>query len=150
MAENTVSDTTLSPLDTINENFKSLHQSLTTMIKNTKSLQDELKLIQKGLKQNDKINKHRKKKPAVKLSLSNELRNFLSVDGETKLTKAEVMKQVSTYIKDKHLQIQEDRRRFKPNKELSKIFGIKSTKASPVPNLTFVEINKYVSHHLSK
>lgn len=150
MTENTVYDTTQSPLDTINENFKSLHQSLTTMIKNTKSLQDELKLIQKGLKQNDKINKNRKKKPAVKLCLSNELRNFLSVDVETKLTKAEVMKQVSTYIKEKHLQIQEDRRRFKPNKELSKIFGIKATKASPLPNLTFVEINKYVSHHLSK
>ena len=143
-------ETIISPIDTINEHFKSLNQSLMGMIKDTKSLQDELKLIQKSLKQNDKINKNRKKKPAVKLCLSNELRNFLSVDGDIKLTKAEVMKQVSTYIKEKDLQIQEDRRRFKPNKELSKIFGIKATKANPIPNLTFVEINKYVSHHLSK
>ena len=143
-------ETIISPIDTINEHFKSLNQSLMGMIKDTKSLQDELKLIQKSLKQNDKINKNRKKKPAVKLCLSNELRNFLSVDGDIKLTKAEVMKQVSTYIKEKDLQIQEDRRRFKPNKELSKIFGIKATKSTPIPNLTFVEINKYVSHHLSK
>ena len=143
-------ETIISPIDTINEHFKSLNQSLMGMIKDTKSLQDELKLIQKSLKQNDKINKNRKKKPAVKLCLSNELRNFLSVDGDIKLTKAEVMKQVSSYIKEKDLQIQEDRRRFKPNKELSKIVGIKATKATPIPNLTFVEINKYVSHHLSK
>ena len=150
MTDITTPETITSPIDTINEHFKSLNHSLMGMIKDTKSLQDELKLIQKNLKHSDKINKNRRKKPAVKLCLSNELRNFLSVDGDIKLTKAEVMKQVSTYIKEKDLQIQEDRRRFKPNKELSKIFGIKATKANPIPNLTFVEINKYVSHHLSK
>jgi len=70
----------------------------------------------------------------------------LSVDNGTKLTKAEVMKQVSTYIKEKDLQIKLDKRKFKPNKELSKIFGI----AKNPPQMTFVEINKYVSHHLTK
>ena len=134
--------------DVISEHFKSLNQGLSTMMKNTKSLQDELKQISKCIKSNNKSNKHKKKKPQTKLSLSNELKSFLSISDDIKLTKAEVMKQVSTYIKEKHLQIQEDKRKFKPNKELSKIFGIKSTKN--VPNLTFVEINKYVSHHLSK
>jgi chromatin remodeling complex protein RSC6 len=134
--------------DVIDEHFKSLNQGLSVMMKNTRMLQDELKHISKCIKSNNKLNKNKKKKQQAKLSLSNELKNFLSISDDIKLTKAEVMKQVSTYIKEKHLQIQEDKRKFKPNKELSKIFGIKSAKNAP--NLTFVEINKYVSHHLSK
>ena len=57
------------------------------------------------------------------------------------------MKSVSTYIKEKNLQIQEDKRKFLPNKELSKIFGIAPKNAH---NMTFVEINKHVSQHLSQ
>lgn len=140
----------LTPVDLINTHFKSLHQNLALITKTTKALGDELKSVQKTLKQSDKISRQKKKTPQVKLNLSSELSKFLSIDNDTKLSKADVMKQISSYIKTKDLQIKEDKRRFKPNKELSKIFGIKSTKSSPLPNLTFVEINKYVSHHLSK
>lgn len=142
------SDNIVSPIDTINEHFKSLNLGLSLMMKNTRGLQDELKHIHKSIRHSNKQSKNKKKKPQVKLVVSSELKNFLSISDDIKLTKAEVMKQVSTYIKEKHLQIQEDKRRFKPNKELSKIFGIKSNKSTPA--LTFVEINKYVSHHLSK
>lgn len=138
------------PIDIINTHFKSLQHNLLLISKTTKSLGDELKNIQKTLKQSDKQSKQKKKTPQVKLNLSSELTKFLSVDNDIKLTKADVMKQISAYIKTKDLQIQEDKRRFKPNKELSKIFGLKATKSSPLPNLTFVEINKYVSQHLSK
>lgn len=148
--ENTEATQELTPVDVINTHFKSLHQNLLLISKTTKALGDELKSVQKTLKQSDKISRQKKKTPQVKLSLSSELSKFLSIDNETKLTKADVMKQISSYIKAKDLQIKEDKRRFKPNKELSKIFGIKSTKSSPSPPLTFVEINKYVSHHLSK
>lgn len=136
----------MTPIETIDSHFKTLQTNLSLMVKQTKGLQDEMKLIQKGLRHNNKLNKYKKKKPQIKLSLSNELENFLSVDNGTKLTKAEVMKQVSTYIKEKDLQIKADKRKFKPNKELSKIFGITKN----APQMTFVEINKYVSHHLSK
>jgi chromatin remodeling complex protein RSC6 len=138
------------PIDIINTHFKSLQQNLLLISKTTKSLGDELKNIQKTLRQSDKQSKQKKKTPQVKLNLSSELTKFLSVDNDIKLTKADVMKQISSYIKTKDLQIKEDKRRFKPNKELSKIFGLKATKSSPLPNLTFVEINKYVSQHLSK
>ena len=141
-----MTDNKTTPIDNIDTHFKSLMTSLSAMVKQTKVLQDELKLVQKNLRQNDKLNRYKKKKPQVKLSLSNELESFLSVDNGTKLTKAEVMKQVSTYIKDKDLQLKADKRKFKPNKELSKIFGIAKSSA---PQMTFVEINKYVSHHLS-
>ena len=129
---------------TIDDTFKSIGTQLVDMTKGTRTLQDELKSLNKLIKQTEKSNKNRKKRPQVKLCLSNELEKFLSVNHGTKLTKAEVMKSVSTYIKEKNLQIQEDRRKFVPNKELSKIFGLKKAN-----KMTFVEINKHVSHHLT-
>jgi chromatin remodeling complex protein RSC6 len=99
------------------------------------------------VRQSDKSNRIKKKRPQVKMNLSKDLEKFLSVDKGTKLTKAEVMKSVSTYIKEKNLQIQEDKRKFLPNKELSKIFGISQKNAH---NMTFVEINKHVSQHLTQ
>ena len=115
------------------------------MTKTTRLLQDQLKSLQRVVRQSNKSNKIKKKRPQVKMALSKDLEKFLSLDKGTTLTKAEVMKSVSNYIKEKNLQVQEDKRRFLPNKELSKIFGIKG-KAN---NMTFVEINKHVSHHLS-
>jgi chromatin remodeling complex protein RSC6 len=132
-------------LETIDKGFKSLTTQLNDMTKNTRILQDELKGLHKIVKQSVKSVKTKSNRPQVKMLLSSQLEKFLSVDHGTKLTKAEVMKSISSYIKDKDLQIQEDRRKFLPNKELTKIFGIKGK----APNMTFVEINKHVSHHLS-
>ena len=128
----------------IDDTFKSMGTQLAEMTKVTRSLQDELKALSKMVRQTEKSNKNRKKRPQVKLSLSNDLEKFLSVNHGTKMTKAEVMKSVSTYIKEKNLQIQEDRRKFLPNRELTKIFGLKKAN-----KMTFVEINKHVSHHLT-
>lgn len=127
----------------IDDTFKNLNEQLLSMSKTTKLLQDELKTIHKKVKMCSK-QKTRVRKEQSKQNLSNELTSFLSINNETKLTKAEVMKEVSNYIKTKDLQIKEDKRRFLPNKELSKLFGIKKPY-----NMTFVEINKYVSPHLS-
>ena len=128
----------------VDENFKTLGDQLNLMTKTTKLLQDEIKTIQKLVKSATKGSKQRRRKTQAKQSLSSELSSFLSLENETKLTKAEVMKEVSNYIKTKDLQIKEDKRKFLPNKELSKLFGL-----SKPHNMTFVEINKYVSPHLS-
>ena len=137
----------MTPLEMIEGSFKSLTTQLTEMSKATRGLQDELKGLHKLVKQSDKSNKIKKKRPQVKMNLSKDLMKFLSVDKGTKLTKAEVMKSVSTYIKEKNLQVQEDKRKFVPDKDLSKIFGIAPKNA---PNMTFVEINKHVSQHLTQ
>jgi chromatin remodeling complex protein RSC6 len=134
-------------LENIDTAFVSLSSHLTEMSKSTRGLQDELKGLHKMVRQGDKSNRIKKKRPQVKMNLSKELEKFLTVDKGTKLTKAEVMKSVSTYIKEKNLQIQEDKRKFLPNKDLSKIFGIPLKNA---PNMTFVEINKHISQHLSQ
>ena len=131
--------------ENLDTQFASLLGTFITYNKDVKSLQDELRGIHKTFKLLDKQTKKRKKKPQAKLFLSKELEKFLSLDYGTKATKAEVMKKISTYIKEKNLQIQTDKRRFLPNKELSKIFGVKKPQ-----NMTFVEINKHVSQHLTK
>ena len=132
-------------LETIDSLYKSLYDELSLAGKQVKTLQEGLKSIQKEFKLLDKQNKIKKKRPQVQLSLSKDLENFLSVEHGTKLTKAEVMKSISSYIKEKNLQVVENRRQFIPNKELSKIFKMKKAHS-----MTFVEINKHVSHHLSK
>lgn len=132
-------------LESIETTFKSLTTQITDMSKVTRGLQDELKSLHKMVKQSDKSSRSKPKRPQSKMSLSKDLEKFLSLDKGTLLTKAEVMKSVSKYIKEKNLQIQEDKRKFLPNKELSKIFGIKKPQ-----NMTFVEINKHVSPHLSQ
>ena len=63
------------------------------------------------------------------------------------MTKADVMKNLSNYIKASDLQIPENKRKFRPNKELCKLFKIKP---SEVKDMTFVEINKYIIQHITK
>ena len=129
---------------TIDDGFKSLTTMISEMSKSTRSIQDELKGLHKMIKQTEKNSKIKVKRPQVKMNLSSQLEKFLVIGHGTQLTKAEVMKSISSYIKEKDLQIKEDRRKFLPNKELSKIFGIKKPS-----NMTFVEINKHVSHHMT-
>lgn len=131
-------------MEVINNKFKDIQLQLTNFGKQTKTLQEDLKVLHKTYKQSTKIAKTKQKRPQVPLNLSNELEKFLSIEHGTKLTKAEVMKSISAYIKETDLQLAQDRRRFLPNKQLSKIFNIKKPQ-----NMTFVEINKHVSHHLS-
>jgi chromatin remodeling complex protein RSC6 len=133
-------------LENIDNAFVSISSQINEMSKDTRKLQDELKGLQKLVRQGNKSSRIKKKRPQIKMNLSKELEKFLTVDKGTKLTKAEVMKNVSTYIKETNLQIQEDKRKFLPNKELSKIFGISLKNAK---NMTFVEINKHVTPHLS-
>ena len=57
------------------------------------------------------------------------------------------MKLVSEYIKTKNLQLPENKRKFRPDKALAKFFGLS---AADVKDMTFVEINKYISKHLTK
>lgn len=140
-----------SPTDTttahsqIDAHFKELYAQLNTFSKQARTLQDDLKALQRATKAADKNIRAKKRRPQEKLNLSSTLSKFLGVESSAQLSKAEVMKQISTYIKEKNLQNAEDRRRFKPNKELCKIFNVQKP-----TNITFVEINKLVSHHMTK
>ena len=51
------------------------------------------------------------------------------------MTKAEVMKAVSEYIKTKNLQLQDNKRKFLPDSKLAKIFSIRSPVVSGTVDL---------------
>ena len=135
------------PSSLIDAQFKSLQDNLLAFSKNVKSLQEEVKQLQKTCKQIEKQSRMKKKRPQLKMAVDKDLSKFLNLAGTNQLTKAEVMKQVSTYIKENNLQLKNDKRKFKPNKDLCKLFGMK---VSGAKDMTFVEINKHVSQHLTK
>tara|TARA_B100001093_G_C26712810_1_gene964203 strand:- start:140 stop:583 length:444 start_codon:yes stop_codon:yes gene_type:complete len=144
----TVVETTEPTLhDTINDQFKTLQTGLNDMFKMSRTMQDQLKALQKSCRMVEKKTRVKKKRPQEPMGISAELAKFLSQKKETNMTKADVMKSISSYIKTENLQLKDDKRKFLPNKQLIKLFGIKP---ADVKNMTFVEINKHVSQHLTK
>jgi len=145
MTDTQAPEQTSSPTELIDTEFKSLYENLVGFSKQTRDLQEQVRKIQRTFKYADKQTRIRKKKPQEKMSLSSDLCKFLSVTSATKLTKAEVMKSISEYIKSKNLQVKDNKRKFSPDAKLTKVFGMPKS-----AQLTFVEINKHVSSHLSK
>ena len=131
----------------LEQSFDTIFESLTHVVKTIKSLQETVKVLQKQCKNIEKKKKKRVARTQEPLVLSKELCAFLKVPLTKRMTKAEVMKSLSSYIKDMDLQIAENKRKFKPNKELSRLFKIKPNE---VKEITFVEINKYIIQHVAK
>ena len=131
--------------ESINDQFTSIYGTLGDVTKQTRTLSVTMKTLQRTLKTASKQVRASQKKNQEKMALSKDLEKFLSLEHGTKLTKAEVMKSVSGYIKDHKLQLQDNKRKFSPDTKMTKVFSMK--KGS---EFTFVEINKHVSGHLSK
>ena len=74
--------------------------------------------------------------------IDSKLAKFINVNEH--ITKAEVMKHISSYIKDHNLQTENDKRQFVPNKQLTKIFGMDKGKVNDI-----FKINKYITQYLS-
>ena len=96
--------TTMTTSEIIEQQFKNVFDELSNFTKRTKELQENIRLLQKTCKSAEKSAKSKKKKEQVKLNLSKELEKFLNVNHGTQMTKAEVMKGVSSYIKSNNLQ----------------------------------------------
>lgn len=137
-------------METIDTAFKSLQENLTNLNKLSRNLNDDLKALQKAVRVADKQrNKNRPKKPQSKMNVDSKLLTFLKQEEGTQLTRAEVMKQLSAYVKENNLQLKDDKKRFKPNSNLCKLFNV-TTKSVGSNGMTFVEINKYISQYLTK
>ena len=131
--------------DTVTAQFGEVFESLSDITTRTKSLADSFKTLQRPLKQASKQARPTQNKNQEPMNLSKDLEKFLTVEHGTKLTKAEVMRSVSSYIKTKGLQLEENKRKFKPDTKMSKLFSMNKN-----TEFTFVEINKHVSSHLTK
>jgi len=131
--------------DTVSTQFGDVFTSLTDISTRTKSLGDSLRILQRTLKMASKQVRTTQTKNQEPMILSKDLEKFLTVEHGTKLTKAQVMKSVSEYIKENKLQVEANKRKFKPDTKMTKIFQMKKG-----TEFTFVEINKHVSGHMSK
>tara|TARA_B110001450_G_C17663406_1_gene498379 strand:- start:3356 stop:3781 length:426 start_codon:yes stop_codon:yes gene_type:complete len=140
-----MTDTTHTALiETINTHFKTLQEDLHTITVNTKQMSESLKTLHKTCRSAQKHSKN-KNRVQSKNTLSDELEKFLSVEHGIHLTKAEVMKGISKYIKDKNLQLTENMRTFRADNKMQKVFGMDSQKP-----FTFVEIGGHISNHLTR
>ena len=127
----------------IHDQFAFVYENLKVLIDMSKTCLDEIKGLQKQYKVLEKKTKIKKKRPQVVMELSKEMCKFLNTNDNR--TKADVMKMISSYIKENNLQVETNKRKFVPNKHLLKLF-----KLDKGEEMTFVEINKYIIPHLNK
>ena len=141
--------TTQDVLESITQDFTEVCSRLSQLNTVSRQLQQDVKLINRNYRrERAKLSKNKRKKNNTKIHLpmnvSPALRKFLKLDAGELISKKDVMGRVSNYVKEKNLQLNDNKRKFKPNSTLRKLFGIPAKKVVP---MTFVEINKYISHH---
>lgn len=141
--------TTQDVLNNMASSITDLCSNLSQFNTSSRQLQHQVKSIYKDYhRERAKLSKNKRKKNNTKIhlpmSVSPALRKFLKLGSEELISKKDVMGRISSYVKEKDLQLKDNRRKFKPNSALRKLFGISAKKTAP---MTFVEINKYISHH---
>ena len=133
------------PVVSIEDQFKQICEDLTSMSTSSKNLQFQVKNLQRSYKQACKPKKVKKHTVMHDpMNISPELLKHLGKDVGTQMTKSEAMKSVSDYVRSNGLQNPDNKRQFTPNKKLSKILNM-----APIKTITFVELNKYLSHHFT-
>jgi chromatin remodeling complex protein RSC6 len=129
----------------IEEQFKSIYDGISHINGNTKDLQLRLKDLARSFKHACKPRKVKKHTVMHDpMNVSAELLKYLGLAKGSHMTKSEAMKQVSGRVKSEKLQDSNNMRQFKPNKALGKILNM-----SPIKTITFVELNKHLSHHFT-
>jgi chromatin remodeling complex protein RSC6 len=136
---------TETPTLTIEEQFRAICDDLSGMSSNARTLQGRVKDLHRSYKQACKPKKVKKHTVMHDpMNISAELLKYLNKPAGTLMTKSESMKLVSTSVREGGLQNAENKRQFTPNKKLAKVLNM-----SPIKTITFVELNKYLSHHFT-
>ena len=78
-------------------------------------------------------------------SISSELADFLNLSYDTKISRTDVTKLLSQYIKDNNLQNTLDKKQIIPDENLSKILDLDENK-----KLTYFNIQKLLNKHFIK
>ena len=121
-------------------------QQTREMHRNLKKLATEVDKEQKRLAKSSKPRRTVKQKP---VGVTKEMEKFLTGHGVEKndagYTRQVMMKAVSAYIKDKQLQLQDNRKSWKADKTLAKLFDL-----DPKSHYTFMNINGLLSRVVPK
>jgi upstream activation factor subunit UAF30 len=137
----------------LNNQFQDLLNAAKTMQNNLKILQKEIlrerkdykKKESKQKKKNDKKNEKRKPngfaKPAV---ISDELANFLGVEKGSELARTEVTSKIIAYVKEHNLQNPERKKEIVPDAKLSALL-----KPSTTDVITFFNLQTFLKTHFA-
>ena len=121
-------------------------QQTREMHRNLKKLATEVDREQRRLAKSSKPRRTVKQKP---VAVTSEMSSFLTKNGvETSsngYTRQVMMKAVSQYIKDKKLQLEDNRKSWKADKTLAKLFDL-----DPKSHYTFMNINGLLSRVVPK
>ena len=142
---NSDSTTAQNETPTIDDQFKQIYEELSNMTSNAKNVSLRVRDLQRAFKQECKPKKVKKHTVMHDpMNISPELLKYLGQSSGTKLTKSEGMKMVSSKVKNDGMQNKDNKRQFTPNKQLMKILNM-----SKARTITFVELNKHLSHHFT-
>lgn len=142
--------------DALKVQLDTLLSNLGGIITTVKSLQAEVKTIQKAytkvVKDNDKARNKNKKKNrspsgfAKPSGLSDEMTTFLGLEKGVEIARNEVTKLVNKYIVDNSLREESDKRYISPDKKLTKLLNYDKS----VEKLSYFNLQKYLKHHFVK
>ena len=144
--------------DNLNKKHKTLLTTLKRLIKlHNKECKDTLKNAQKNKK---KISGNVKRTPsgfAKPTKISDALCDFLGIKHGELMARTEVTKRVTKYIREENLQVETNKRQFKPDGKLSLVLGpLDSTKkdkhgvADTDKGYTYFNLQRYLSPQFPK
>jgi chromatin remodeling complex protein RSC6 len=155
----------LTELNSVNTILQSLLSGAINVIANQKQIVSQVKLINrlykkeiKLIEQNaSKARRNAKKDPnrpkrapsgfAVPSKISEKMCDFLELDHGTELSRTDITKKLTTYIREKKLQIPSNRRSFEPDELLGGILG-PLKEVDQDKGYTYFNLQRYITPHI--
>lgn len=151
--------TTEAPVQTVGDEIRGMVSTLTTMRETISSLYTQLKKLEKRVAREIKDARKRKRRARVEgadgqvvpakpsifqipTKLSDDLCVFLGKPKGSEMSRSNVTKAVTTYIKEKNLK---DKHNITPDASLRKLLGVPSDQ-----QLTYFNLQKYLNKHYVK
>ena len=130
---------------------KELTQSLKAF---SRTYKRELKELEKSRNRSRRQNKKDPNRPkrapsgfAVPSKISQEMCSFLGLSQGTELSRTDVTRKLTAYIRDKKLQVPHNRRSFKPDKALGSILG-PLQEVDKEKGYTYFNLQRYITPHI--
>ena len=145
--------TNINEINYIQSKFDGIFSTLSTFKTQISSLQQQVKTLEKDVTKElnaankviEKANNKPKRKPsgfALKVNISDELKEFMCEGPDFKVARTEVTKYLINYIKENNLQNETDRRKIVCDEKLKNLLKVPLGE-----ELTYFNIQKYMNRH---
>lgn len=157
--------TTAKEVSTVNTILQSLIQTSNNIISNQKQIASQVKIVNRLYKKEiksiekavTKARRNAKKDPnrpkrtpsgfAVPSKISTQMCDFLQIEHGTELSRTDITKKLTTYIREKNLQVPTNRRSFVPDNALGGILG-PLKEVDQDKGYTYFNLQRYITPHI--